>query len=624
MIDMLREDGLIPAAVLRRARAEAHATHRPLAETGAIRSAVPRPALERARARAAGLPTIDLARTPPDPRLVDRFGAVRCLALGAVPVARNGSVTVIATAEPGRLAAAAAELDAAFGRWCAALAPADDIAAAIAAVRGAVLVQRAETRAPVAQSCRTWKVPRLRAAFAVIAAALALAAWAAPGAMLALLTGWTLLALLAVLAVRGGALWIALCRPGLHPPDPPPDRLPTVSVIIALYREADIAPRLLRRLGRIDYPRGLLDVIIALEADDAETRAALAAAPLPDWVRVVTVPPGAVRTKPRALNYALDFCRGEIIGTWDAEDAPDPDQIARVVARFANRPAEVACLQGVLDYYNHRTNWIARCFTIEYAAWFRVIMPGLERLGEPMPLGGTTFFVRRAALEAVGGWDAHNVTEDAELGVRLARAGYRTEMIDTVTEEEANCRPAAWIRQRSRWIKGHVITWVVHMRDPRALWRDLGPRGFLGYQVVFLGAQTQVLLAPVLWSFWLFAAGLGHPITATVGTGGVTALCLLLLAAEAVTIAAGVVGARRTRHAGLWPWAPTLHVYYPLAAVAGWRAVVEVFTRPFYWAKTTHGLYDAEADVDQRVRTSPASIFRRVSNAREMCVRRAS
>jgi cellulose synthase/poly-beta-1,6-N-acetylglucosamine synthase-like glycosyltransferase len=309
-------------------------------------------------------------------------------------------------------------------------------------------------------------------------------------------------------------------------------------------------------------------------------------------MHVVTVPDGPLKTKPRALNYALPFARGSIVGIYDAEDAPAPDQLRKVAARFASAPAEVGCLQGILDYYNPRTNWIARCFTLEYAIWFRVVMPGLERLGVPLPLGGTTLFVRRSALEAVGAWDAHNVTEDADLGIRLAANGYRTEMLPSTTEEEANCRPRAWIRQRSRWIKGHMLTWAVHMRRPGRLRRAVGWRGFIGYQIVFFGAQSQFLLAPVLWSFWLIAAGVGHPAAAIMPPTAFAVLIGLVVAAEALGLVLAVRAGRMTRHAGLWLWAPTLHLYFPLATFAAWRAAAEIVRRPFYWAKTSHGHFD--------------------------------
>ncbi|CAN0585215.1 unnamed protein product, partial [Ectocarpus sp. 12 AP-2014] len=222
--------------------------------------------------------------------------------------------------------------------------------------------------------------------------------------------------------------------------------------------EQDIARTLVARLSRLTYPKALLDVVLVLEAEDRLTRETLARTDLPPWMRTITVPPGDVTTKPRALNYAFRFTRGEIIGIYDAEDAPAPDQIDRVVAQFHDSPGNVGCLQGILDYYNPRANWLSRCFTIEYASWFRILLPGLSRLGLVVPLGGTTVFFRREVLEKVGGWDAHNVTEDADLGVRLARHGFRTDLMPSVTREEANNRFWPWIKQRSRWLKGYGIT----------------------------------------------------------------------------------------------------------------------------------------------------------------------
>ena len=154
-----------------------------------------------------------------------------------------------------------------------------------------------------------------------------------------------------------------------------------------------------------------------------------------------------------------------------------------------------AC-KGCLISITPRVNWLSRCFTIEYATWFRVILPGLARMGLPIPLGGTTLFFRRTILDRLGGWDAHNVTEDADLGIRLARHGYRTELIPTTTYEEANCRPWPWVRQRSRWLKGYAVTWAVHMRNPARLWRDLGPWRFFGVQVLFVGTLSQFITAP--------------------------------------------------------------------------------------------------------------------------------
>ena len=188
------------------------------------------------------------------------------------------------------------------------------------------------------------------------------------------------------------------------------------------------------------------------------------------------VPEGHGEDQAPRAELCADFCRGAIIGIYDAEDAPEPDQIRKVVRTFRNarRPRSPAC-RACSTSTTPAPTGSSRCFTIEYAGWFRLVLPGIARLGLVVPLGGTTLFFRRDVLERLGGWDAHNVTEDADLGIRLARHGYRTELIDTVTEEEANCRALPWIKQRSRWIKGYMMTWAVHMRDPGCCGAQLGP-----------------------------------------------------------------------------------------------------------------------------------------------------
>lgn len=369
-------------------------------------------------------------------------------------------------------------------------------------------------------------------------------------------------------------------------------RMPTVSILVPLYKEREIAARLVKRLNRLDYPKELLDICLVVEADDHVTRDTLDRIGLPGHIRQIAVPERALKTKPRALNYALDFCRGAIVGVYDAEDAPSPDQIHRVVHRFHERGQDVACLQGVLDFYNAKTNWLSRCFTVEYAVWFRVILPGLSRLGLVVPLGGTTLFFRRAALEKLGGWDAHNVTEDADLGVRLARHGYRAELIDIVTEEEANCRFWPWIKQRSRWLKGYAITWAVHMRSPAKLWSDLGAWRFFGVQLLFLGTISQFLLAPLLWSFWMIPLGLPHPMTAVASSWLVYVTASGFILSESISIAIGIYAVRGPRHRFLIPWVPTLYFYFPMAALASYKGVIELLTRPFFWDKTTHGVFD--------------------------------
>ena len=549
-------------------------------------------ALYRALADHWKLRYIDPTRTLPDPRLIDRYGAQHCLAQGVLPFAHAGHATVILAADPEDFARHRKSLTAAFGAVVMALASPSRIEASLLSLRGASLAARAENRVPDAESCRHWRLGTIGPRMTLLLAGLLMLVITFPRAVLLIFSLWAIVTLVLSTGLKLAAA-IAALRPALpEPPEPIIARLPIVSVIVALYREGDIAGRLIKRLEKLDYPRDLLDVVLAVEADDSVTHLALARADLPLWMRVVTVPDGELRTKPRALNLALDHCRGSIVGVYDAEDAPDPDQIRKVVTRFHMRGPDVACLQGILDFYNPHTNWLSRCFTIEYATWFRLMLPGLQRIGVAIPLGGTTLFFRRDVLEKLGGWDAHNVTEDADLGMRLARHGYRTELIETTTGEEANCRPLPWVKQRSRWLKGYMVTYGVHMRDPALLLRQLGPRKFAGFQILFLCTLSQALLVPVLWSFWALPMGLPHPIGDLIPDSLIYGTFWLFLATEAVTIAMGMFALRRSKHKLSLLWVPTLHVYYPLAALASYKALFELVKNPFYWDKTSHGHFD--------------------------------
>jgi len=582
--------GGIAARDLQRALEQADQSGVPLDEVLRANGYLSEVDIARARAGFSGLGFVSLLAMPPDPRLTGLLDPAECLALSVLPWRVMGGLTWVAVPDRDTFDANREMLRARFGPVAPVACDRSNLQRAVAMQGGVVLRDRAEARVDPEWSARIW--PRIiddkRLWF--VLALVALVAVLMPSVLVIGLLVWMILTLAASTFLRA----VALMNTALPRPVVPQNgqALPEISILVPMYNEPDIAQRLLRRLERLDYPRELLDLVLVLEQDDTATQDALAAAHLPPWIRVIIAPPGVLRTKPRAMNYALDFCHGSIIGIYDAEDAPESGQLREVAAHFASASPDLACLQGALDYYNPHTNWLARCFTVEYAAWFRVMMPTLQRLGLPMPLGGTTLFIRRDILEQIGAWDAHNVTEDADLGVRLARYGYRTEMLASTTEEEANCRLRPWLRQRSRWIKGHLLTWAVHMRDPVRLWRDLGPRAFIGYQVVFLGAQSQVLLAPFMWSFWLAFAGLPHPVSGLVPPLAMMVLFGLFLLAEALAICVGVLGARRTRHSRLARWAPSLHFYHPLAALAGWRAVWESFTRPFYWAKTSHGHFD--------------------------------
>ena len=554
----------------------------------------------------------DLRAEPPDVRLIDALGADVCIRRGVVPWKRVGGATILICSRPDEFESIVNGLPEGFGYPHLAIAPEEDIQNALIAARHRSLAHKAETRVAERDSCRTWNSARIgRVAGAILISLAALFVYS-PLAGFALLTFWAVTTLVLNSTLKAAAAVMHIKRrkhekvaffSKRH--GPAITKLPTVSIMVPLFKERAIAERLVRRLEAISYPRELLDICLVVEEDDMLTQATLAASELPLWMRQITVPRGAVQTKPRALNFALDFCRGSIIGVYDAEDAPDPDQIHRVVRRFHDRGQDVACLQGILDFYNARKNWLSRCFTVEYATWFRVILPGLEQLGFAIPLGGTTLFFRRNALEKLGGWDAHNVTEDADLGIRLARNGYRTELLDTVTEEEANCEVWPWVKQRSRWIKGYAMTYGVHMRAPRQLLKDVGPWRFFGIQLLFLGSLSQTLLAPFLWTFWALPLGLPHPLLGVMPTGMIVVLAVIFLMSEILTISVGVLAVSSPKHKFLRLWVPTLHFYYPLASIAALKGFVEIVTKPFYWDKTTHGEFHAPQSAENSPSPAP-------------------
>lgn len=459
----------------------------------------------------------------------------------------------------------------------------------------AELTDLAQCRVPRVESCRSWGVRRKRrlAISLGLLSLLAAVAWSFPTILLGCFVAWAAFTLI-VSAVMKTASFVArmvTAEDALTDAPPRPKApLPKVSILVPLFKETEIAHHLIARLSRLTYPKCLLDVVLVLEEEDETTRETLASIDLPSWMRAVVVPDGQPRTKPRAMNYALDFCEGDIVGIFDAEDAPDPDQITTVARRFQELPDNVVCLQGILDYYNSRQNWLARCFTIEYATWFRMILPGMEKLGFAIPLGGTTLYFRRKVLEELGGWDAHNVTEDADLGFRLARHGYRTEMVSTVTGEEANCRLWPWIKQRSRWLKGYMTTYLVHMRRPGLLYRQLGGWKFWGFQAHFITALSQFMLAPLLWTFWLVLFGLPHPLDPVLPRDALVAFGTLFLIIEAINIAIHLIAVSGPRHRHLIAWVPTMHFYIPLGSIAAYKALYELIAKPFFWEKTTHGL----------------------------------
>ncbi|MBX2805187.1 MAG: glycosyltransferase [Hyphomicrobiales bacterium] len=375
--------------------------------------------------------------------------------------------------------------------------------------------------------------------------------------------------------------------------------LPHYTVLVALFREARILPQLVSGLSALDYPAAKLDIKLIFEEVDTETIARARGLSLPPQFEILIVPDGAPRTKPRALNYALQFARGDLLVIYDAEDRPDPQQLRVAASHFADAPPEVVCLQAQLTYDNYAENWLSKQCAIEYASLFGGILPLLDRQRLPIPLGGTSNHFRIGILRRLGAWDAYNVTEDADLGIRIYRAGLRAEVLYSETHEEAACQLGNWLRQRTRWLKGWMQTYLVHMRQPGRLVRELGISGFLTLQGHFAGTILAALIYPVSYliiasdvmnGWWLSQPQslLGHH--------------LLLLAV--FNLIAGFVGAvllgafvLKERHlTKLLPQIPLIPVYWLLISIAAYRAVYQLLTAPHFWEKTEHfGVRDKTA-----------------------------
>ncbi|HXM54925.1 MAG TPA: glycosyltransferase [Candidatus Dormibacteraeota bacterium] len=372
-----------------------------------------------------------------------------------------------------------------------------------------------------------------------------------------------------------------------------PASLPTYTILVPLYKEATVVRRLLTSLRRLDYPRDRLQVLLLCEADDAATLEALNEANPGRPFEIVRVPPSYPRTKPKVCNIGLERARGQYLVIYDAEDRPAPDQLKKAVAAFRELPRNVVCLQAKLEYRNPDTNLLTRFFAAEYGTFFDMLLPSLARRGLPVPLGGTSNHFRTAALRALGGWDSYNVTEDLDLGMWIARRRWRVEILDSITWEEANSHLGNWVRQRSRWLKGYMQTYLVHMRSPVRLWRELGTGSFLAFQLLVGATPLTTLVNPALWVLTLVYGVTGSPLIqqlfpAPVYYVGITSMVLgnFVFAYYLVT---GCLLLGNHRNA---KWMLAAPLYWLLMSVAAWKAAVQVVLRPHYWEKTRHGLVE--------------------------------
>jgi glycosyltransferase XagB len=413
--------------------------------------------------------------------------------------------------------------------------------------------------------------------------------------------------------------WLALRLIGscLTPPRVRPARrddreLPVYTIIVALYREAAAVEDLVAALRALAYPPEKLDIKLVVEADDIETGLALLRLELGPPFEIITAPAAGPRTKPKALNAALALARGTFTAVYDAEDRPDPDQLRRALDVFLSRDDTLACVQASLTIDNTDDSWLARLFTAEYAAQFDLVLPGLAALELPLPLGGSSNHFRTAALRKVGAWDSYNVTEDADLGMRLARCGYRSTTVRSSTYEEAPLHCGPWLRQRTRWFKGWLQTWLVHMRSPRRLMADLGVAGFLSFQLVVGGSVLAALIHPLVLAGFLYAYlndlslfGRDGPLVTTLAWiyGGA------LAAGYLTSIFLGLRGLQRRGLMRVGWCLVAVPLHWLLLSAAAWRALYQMLRDPQRWEKTEHGLARSSRRAKQASRTALGAVL---------------
>lgn len=384
--------------------------------------------------------------------------------------------------------------------------------------------------------------------------------------------------------------------------------LPVYTVLVPVYKEKEVVKKLLKNIGALDYPQYKLDVRILLEEDDAETIDVIRSMELPSNFTAVIVPKSQPQTKPKACNYGLLQAKGDYVVIYDAEDRPEPDQLKKAYLAFKNLPEDYVCIQAKLNYFNSKHNVLTKLFTQEYSMWFELLLVGIMQMDIPIPLGGTSNHFKMSFLKQVGGWDPFNVTEDADLGIRLYKFRYKTAILDSRTWEEANANVFNWIRQRSRWIKGYMQTWLVHMRHPVEFYKTVGLRGFIGYQAMILGTPLLPLINPVFWVMvvlwytthagWIqgmFPGALYYVATVQFILGNFVFMYMNIIGMYHVIRDCALKKAQPFSY-GLIKYALFTPVYWLLMSIAAYKAFFQLVSKPFYWEKTQHGLTGDEAE----------------------------
>ena len=393
----------------------------------------------------------------------------------------------------------------------------------------------------------------------------------------------------------------------VHPDAFRDEDLPVYTILLPVYRESAVVSQLMTGIARLNYPSDRLDVKILLEWDDTETREAVQDIDLP-WAEVLIVPDVGPRGKPRACNFGLARAKGEFVVIYDAEDRPEPDQLRKAVGAFALVEPEVVCLQAKLNYFNRTHNVLTRWFTAEYSMWFDQLLPGLQSLDAPIPLGGTSNHFVTSRLLALGGWNAYNVTEDADLGMRIFFRGWKTAILDSTTYEEATSRTYNWLRQRSRWVKGYMQTYLFFMRHPVRLVRLMGLNAFLVFQLFFGASTLGLLINPFFWLLtvaWYVThlAGIEQVFPWPV----LYASTFALFFGNAVFALTMIMGCFRRRNYEDVKWAVFAPVYWVMMSIGAWKGFIQLCYKPQYWEKTDHGFCAYDPATEDEIGLSEAA-----------------
>lgn len=377
--------------------------------------------------------------------------------------------------------------------------------------------------------------------------------------------------------------------------DKPESFWPKYTILCPLYKEANILKNYVANMAALDYPKNKLECLLLLEEDDLETIEIAKNLELPGFFTLIIIQGSYPKTKPRACNIGLEYATGDYIVIYDAEDRPDKDQLKKAVLLFENSGQEIGCIQAKLNYYNPTQNFLTKMFTSEYSLWFDLILPGLQAINAPIPLGGTSNHFRTKDLKQLGGWDAYNVTEDCDLGIRLKEAGYKTLILKSTTWEEANSEIKNWIRQRSRWVKGYFQTFLVHTRKISYMVRKMGFLNFLYFALLIGFLPVTCLINPFLWittiSYFAFRPVIGSVIEQFYPPYLLYPAVLCLVLGNFLYVYNYLIGTSKRGFDNLTKYGLLMPVYWIMISIAGWYAILQLILKPHYWEKTKHGLY---------------------------------